>query len=52
MHRRLVVELLPLDTKIEKTFTNLKQVRATEDSAMAEQREGKQNIHVIATDRP
>ena len=52
MHRSPKAELLPLDTKLERRLENLKKVRAAEESAMAEHREGNQNIHVVATDRP
>ena len=52
MHRRLEAELLPLDTELERTLKNLKKVRATEATNMAEQREGKHNIFIIATDKP
>ena len=52
MHRRLEAELLPLDTEIKKTLRNLKKVRATEAAIMAGQREGNQNVHILATDRP
>ena len=50
MHRRPKAELLPLDTKIEKTLRNLKNVRATEATVMAKQREGNQNVPILATD--
>ena len=52
MHRRSEVELLPLDTEIEKTLRNLTKVRAAEEAIMVEHREGNHNILVIATDRP
>ena len=50
-HRRLEVELLPLDTKIEKTSRNLKKVRIVEEEIMSDHREGNQNIPVVATYR-
>ena len=37
MHRKLEAELLPLDTKLEKTLRNLKKVRSVESTVMAEQ---------------
>ena len=52
MHRRPKAELLPLNTKIERTIINLKKVRATKAINMVEQREDNQNIHVVAIDRP
>ena len=52
MHRRPEAELLPFDTKIEKTLRSLKKVRAAEEVVMAEHREGNYNIPVIATDKP
>ena len=52
MHRRPEAELLPLDTKIERTRINLKKVRAAEKAVMAEHREGNRNISIVATDRP
>ena len=52
MHRRLEVELLPLDTKIERTLRNLKKVRSAKEAIMEEQRQGNQNIPIVATDRP
>ena len=39
MHRKPKVELLPLDTKLEKTLRNMKKVRSAESAVMAEQRE-------------
>ena len=52
MHRRPEAELLPLDTKAERTLINLKNVRSAKEASMAEQREGNQNIPIVATDRP
>ena len=52
MHRMLEVELFPLDIEIEKTLGNLKKVRTGEEVVMALHKEGNQNIHVVATDRP
>ena len=52
MHTRFEAELLPLDIEIEKTLRNLKKVRAAEVATMVEQREGNQNIHVVATVGP
>ena len=49
MHSKIEAELLPLDTEIKKTLRNLKKVRAVEEETMAEQRDGSQNIHAIAT---
>ena len=39
MHRRLKAELVPRDTKIERTLRNLKKVREVEKENMAEQRD-------------
>ena len=36
MHRKLEAELLPLDTKLERTLRNLKKVRFAEAVVMAE----------------
>ena len=36
MHRKPEAELLPLDTKLEKTLRNLKKVRSAESTVMAE----------------
>ena len=52
MHKRPEAELLPLDTKIEKTLRNLKKVRAAEATTMAEQRECNQNISIVAIGGP
>ena len=46
MQRRPEVELLPLDTELERTLRNLKKVRIAEVVAMAEQ-EGVDQ-HVLA----
>ena len=48
MHRRSEVELLPLDSKIEKILRNLKKVREVEKATMVEQREVNQNIPIAA----
>ena len=52
MHRKPKVELLPLDTELERTLRNLKKVSFVEVVVMAEQREIQQNIPVVAVDRP
>ena len=52
MHRRSEVELLPLDTEIEKTLRNLKKVREVEKAAMTEQREVNHNIPIATTGVP
>ena len=52
MHKRLEVKLLPLDTELERTLRNLKKVRITEVSVMAEQGETQQNTLVVAAERP
>ena len=49
MHRRPEAKLLPLDTEIENTLSYLKKVRAYKEVTMTEQREGNQNIPVVAT---
>ena len=35
MHRKPKVELLPLDTELEKTLRNMKKVRSAESTVMA-----------------
>ena len=52
MHRKQEADLLPLDTELERTLRNLKKVRTLEEAVMAEQREGNQDIPIVATDRP
>ena len=52
MHRRPEAKLLPLDIEIEITLRNLKKVRSAKEASMAEQREGNQNIPIVAIDRP
>ena len=52
MHRRPEAELLPLDTEIERTLINLKKVTATKAATMAGQREGNQNVPIVATNMP
>ena len=52
MHRKSKVELLSLDTRLERTLKILKKVRFAEVVVMAKQRETKQNIPVVAVDRP
>ena len=47
MHRKPEAELLPLDTKIERTLRNLKKVRAVEKVVMAEQRDVNQKIPIV-----
>ena len=42
MHKRLEAELLPLDTELERTLSNLKKVRVAEVAVMAEQEETNQ----------
>ena len=52
MDRKPKAELLPLDTKIERTLRNLKKVRVVEEATMVEQRDGNQNIPVVAIGGP
>ena len=44
MHRKPEVELLPLDTELERTLRNLRKVKSVESTTMAEQREIQQQI--------
>ena len=44
MHRKLEAGLLPLDTEIEKTLKNLRNVISAEDRSMANQIERLQTI--------
>ena len=53
MHRKPEEELLPMDTKLKKTLRNLKKVRSTKSTIMADQREIQQNTQAEATtERP
>ena len=53
MHRRPEVELLPLDTGLERTPRNLKKVRVAEVVAMTDQEGTNQHIPVEpTTERP
>ena len=51
MQRRLEVELLPLNTELERTLRNLKNVRVVEAAVMAEQEETNQNEPVVVAER-
>ena len=44
MHRKSEAELLPLDTKIERTLKNLRKTTSTENISMANQIERLQTI--------
>ena len=44
MHRKPKVELLPLDTKLERTLRNLRKVKSAKSTTMAKQRERMQPI--------
>ena len=44
MHRKLEVDLLPLDTEFERTLRNLRKVTSAESISMANQRERLQPI--------
>ena len=44
MHRKQESELLPLDTKLERTLRNLRKVKSVESTTMAKQRERMQPI--------
>ena len=50
MHKRTGVDILSLDTELERTLRNVKKERAAE-AVMVEQREGNQNTP-FATNRP
>ena len=53
MHRRTGADLLPLDTELEMTITNLKKEKAAVEAlVMAYQGEANHNILVVATNRP
>ena len=53
MHKRPKAELLPLDTKLEKTLRNLTKVKIDAKAAvMAEQEETNQNELVVVVERP
>ena len=52
MHRKPKLELLPLDTELEKTLRNLKKVRIAEAAVMADEREANQNVPVAIVERP
>ena len=40
MHRKLKLDLFPLDTKLERTFRSLRKVRSAETTIMVEERMG------------
>ena len=44
MHRKPEAELLPLDTKLERTLRNMRKVRSVESTTTANQRERLQPI--------
>ena len=44
MHRKQEADLLPLDTEIERTLKNLRQITSVESRSMANQRERLQAI--------
>ena len=44
MHRKLEVDLLPLDTEIERTLKNLRKITIVESKSMVNQRERLQAI--------
>ena len=53
MYRRIRVDLLPLDTELEKTIKNFKKERASiEASVMAYEGEANQNVPLVVADRP
>ena len=53
MYRRPEAELLPLDTKLESTLSNLKKVRVAKSVAMTEQELTDQHIPAEpTTERP
>ena len=53
MHRKPEADLLPLDTKIEKTLRNLRKVTSVESKNMENQRERLQHIlEYVEADRP
>ena len=52
MHRKLEVELLPLDTEIERTLKNLRKATSTGDRSMANQIERLQTIPKEEAERP
>ena len=40
MHRKLELDLFPLDTELERTSRNLRKVRSVETTIMADERMG------------
>ena len=52
MHRKSEVDLLPLDTEIERTLNNMRKVTSAESTRMANQREILQAIPEEEAERP
>ena len=52
MHRKLEAELLPLDTKIERTLKNIRKVISTGDRSMDNQIDRLQTILEEEVERP
>ena len=52
MHIKPEAELLPLDTKLERTLRNLKKVRIAEAAMMTDEREVNHNVPVAVEERP
>ena len=50
MHCRSKVELVPLDTEIERTLRNLKKAREVKKANMAKQRDENRNMPVAAAE--
>ena len=52
MHRKLELDLFPLDTKLERTLKNLRKVSSAETTIMAEERMGQTVEQETTIERP
>ena len=52
MHRKLELDLFPLDTELERTLKNLRKVSSAETTIMAEERMGQTVEQETTIERP
>ena len=52
MHRKQNTDLIPTDTKLERTLRSLRKIKKAENSTMADERQDQNEVHREAARRP
>ena len=52
MHRKQNIDLIPVNTELEKTLRSLRKIKKAENSTMADERHDQNEVHREAARRP